>query len=168
MGIMTVTSETAFNYPAEVIYDFVSNPENWGRTYKGSGGVREGEKLELPLKVGDEWTEKVNLEHNTYHSKWVLVTAVRPKKWIFHQVNKTGAKADGTGGVDSHCTISYTFSQPGQGVTLFSRTLTCEIQKGDSVPDDLLTVMARPDGIDRYHAEIEKLLDKEHGDKKIK
>ena len=58
MGFFSIQSETAFSYPAEVIYDFVSNPDNWGRTYKGSGGMKEGEKLDLPLKVGDVWTEK--------------------------------------------------------------------------------------------------------------
>jgi len=165
MGILSVTSETAFNYPIEVVYDFASNPNNWGKTYKGSGGMADEEEVhrKLPLKVGDVWTEKVTLGENTYHSTWTLITAVRPHKWVFQQINGIGNLPDGKGGVDGITTISYTFSSPGQGVTLFTRNLTCELPKGVDCPDDLLTVMARPGGIDRYHANIEKELDKIHG-----
>ncbi|KAI4911369.1 hypothetical protein J4E85_011278 [Alternaria conjuncta] len=72
MGVMSVTSSTIFNYPPEIIYDFVSNPSNWGRTYAGSSGLPPGQNLSLPLKVGDVWTEKVALPNNTYHPKWLL------------------------------------------------------------------------------------------------
>lgn len=161
MGVFSITSETAFAQSPEVIYDFVSNPANWGRTYKGSGGVHQ--HLELPLKVGDTWTEKVDLPPNTYLSTWTLITAVRPRKWVFQQTNKIGMHEDGTGGSDGFTTISYTFERPGQGVTLFTRNLTCELPKGVGIPDDLLTVKCRPDGIDRYHAAIEKELEKEFG-----
>ena len=41
MGVFSITSETAFAHPPEVVFDFVSNPANWGRTYKGSGGVHQ-------------------------------------------------------------------------------------------------------------------------------
>ena len=39
MGIVTTTSETAFNHPPEVVYDFVTNPANWTKTYPGSAHV---------------------------------------------------------------------------------------------------------------------------------
>lgn len=119
MGKFSIESETAFAYPPEVIFDFVANPANWGRTYKGSGGVHQ--HLTLPLKFGDTWTEKVDLPPNTYLSTWTLITVVRPRKFVFQQVNKIGMKEDGTGGSDGFTTISYTFEQPGQGVTLFTR-----------------------------------------------
>lgn len=160
MGVFSITSETAFKHEPEVIYDFVTNPANWGRTYKGSGGVHE--HLKLPLQIGDTWTEKVDLPPNLYYSTWTLITAVRPRKWVFQQVNHIAAKSEGEGGIDGFTTISYTFERPGQGVTLFTRNLTCELPKGVGIPDDLLTVCCRPDGIDRYHAAIEKELDKEH------
>ena len=163
MGKFSITSETAFNYSPEVIFDFVANPENWGRTYKGSGGMKSGQDLTLPLKFGDTWTEKVDLHPNTYLSTRTLITVVRPRKFVFQQVNKVGMKEDGSGGVDGFTTISYTFEQPGQGVTLFTRNLTCELPKGVGIPDDLLTVCCRPDGIDRYHLAVEKELDKEFG-----
>jgi hypothetical protein len=87
MGVMSVTSETIFNYPPDVIYDFVGNPVNWGRTYKGSAGLpSDAKKLDLPLKVGDVWTEKVALAENTYHAKWVLEIADRGRKFAFRQV----------------------------------------------------------------------------------
>ena len=168
MGNFSITSETTFSHPPEVIYDFVSNPGNWGRTYKGSGGMHEGSKhLTLPLKFGDTWTERVELDtphgHNIYLSTWTLITAIRPRKWVFQQIDKIGMKEDGSGGHDGITTISYTFEQPGQGVTLFTRNLHCELPKGVDIPDDLLTVKCRPGGIDRYHAAIEKELDAQYG-----
>ena len=165
MGRFSITSETAFAHPAERIYDFVSNPANWGRTYKGSGGMHEGSKhLSLPLQIGDEWTEKVDLPPNLYQSAWVLITARRPTKWVFQQTNKVGMKADGTGGVEGVTTISYDFEPNiGHGMTLFTRNLTTELQKGVDIPDDLITVCCRPGGIDRYHAAIEKELDEMYG-----
>lgn len=167
MGVMSNTSETIFNYPPEIIYDFVSNPENWGRTYKGSAGVREGEKLSLPLKVGDTWTEKVVLGENVYHSKWVLEIAERGRKFAFRQINKIGERPDGSGGVDGFCWITYTFTKAGQGLTLFTRNLTSETDKLVHIEDDLMLAMARPEGIDKYHVEIEKLLDAEQDQHKI-
>ncbi|KNG49620.1 vacuolar assembly sorting protein [Stemphylium lycopersici] len=86
MGVMNVTSETIFNYPPDVIYDFVGNPVNWGRTYKGSAGLpSDAKKLNLPLKVGEVWTEKVALAEKTYHAKWVLEIADRGRKFAFRQ-----------------------------------------------------------------------------------
>jgi hypothetical protein len=33
LGIVTTSSETAFSRSPEVIYDFVTNPVNWTKTY---------------------------------------------------------------------------------------------------------------------------------------
>ena len=55
MGTVTSTSETAFTQSAETVYDFVTNPENWTKTYPGSAHI--GNLPELPLKVGDTWDE---------------------------------------------------------------------------------------------------------------
>ena len=52
---MTTTSETAFTHSAEAVYDFVTNPANWTKTYPGS--ERIGKLPEVPLKVGDTWEE---------------------------------------------------------------------------------------------------------------
>ncbi|KAI4638667.1 hypothetical protein J4E93_009968 [Alternaria ventricosa] len=108
MGVMTCTSSTIFNYPPEIIYDFVSNPSNWGRTYAGSSGLPPGQNLSLPLKVGDVWTEKVALPNNTYHPQWVLEIADRGRKFAFRQVNNIAAGEDGSGGVKGYCWITYT------------------------------------------------------------
>ena len=51
MGIVTTSSETAFTQSADVVYDFVTNPANWTKTYPGSNYV--GKLDDLPLKVGD-------------------------------------------------------------------------------------------------------------------
>jgi hypothetical protein len=51
LGIVTSTSETAFSQSAETVYDFVTNPANWTKTYPGSAHV--GDLPDLPLKVGD-------------------------------------------------------------------------------------------------------------------
>ena len=54
---MTTTSETAFTHSAEAVYDFVTNPANWTKTYPGS--ERIGKLPEVPLKVGDTWEEVI-------------------------------------------------------------------------------------------------------------
>ncbi|KAH0836945.1 hypothetical protein Z517_04152 [Fonsecaea pedrosoi CBS 271.37] len=165
MGVMSNTSETVITHPREVVYDYASNPTTWGKNYKGSGGMVGEEEMhkDLPLKVGYTWTEKVTLPPNTYHSTWTLITAVRPFKWAIQQINGIGKLPDGTGGVDGICTITYTFEEAGPGQCLFRRNLTCELPKGVDCADDLLTVMARPAGIDRYHANIQKQLDEAAG-----
>jgi hypothetical protein len=79
MGIVTTTSETAFAYPSQTVYDFVSNPANWPKTYPISrdvGGVPNHN--ELPLKVGDVWTEK-GPRGEVY--TWHLAMAMPPKLW---------------------------------------------------------------------------------------
>lgn len=156
MGYFMSSSQTVFTQSAMEVYNFVSDPGNWGSTYKGSGGVHQ--ELELPLKVGDTWSELVTLDENTYRSDWVLVTAVPGRLWEFRQVDKIGQSADGEGGVDGVTTITYEFSDAGEGLTLFTRTLKCTTPKGVGIPDDLLTVRARPDGIDRYHEAIKARL----------
>ncbi len=55
MGIVTTSSETAFSQSPETIYDFVTNPANWTKTYPGSNYVGKLDKL--PLAVGDTWEE---------------------------------------------------------------------------------------------------------------
>lgn len=167
MGVMSVTSETIFNYPPEIVYDFVSNPANWGRTYKGSAGIPPDENLKLPLKVGDTWTEKVALAENTYYPTWVLEIAERGRKFAFRSINNIGVAKDGTGGAPGICWITYTFTKAGHGLTLFTRNLTVETEKFVHVPDDLMLTMARPEGIDKYHAAVEELLDVEQAEHKI-
>ena len=56
LGIVTTTSETAFSHAAETIYDFVTDPANWTKTYPGSAHI-ENLPDRLPLQVGDTWTE---------------------------------------------------------------------------------------------------------------
>ena len=112
-----------------------SNPANWGKTYKGSGGVHNNVQLDLPLKFGDKWTEAVPLADNTYVATWTLITAIRPRKWVFQQVNGIGAHAEGKGdsqGVDGTTTISYMFeSKPGhENMTLFTRRIEYDLPKG--------------------------------------
>ena len=167
MGVMTATSSTIFNYPPEIIYDFVSNPSNWGRTYAGSSGLPPGQNLSLPLKVGDIWTEKVALPNNTYHPQLIFEIADRGRKFAFRQVNNIAAGEDGSGGVKGYCWITYTFVEAGCGLTLFTRNLTCELEKGVDVPEDLWLAMSRPSGIDKYHEKIKELLDEEMGKHKI-
>lgn len=163
MGKFSITGETVFDYPADVIYDFVSNPHNWGKTYKGSGGMQD-KNLKVPLEIGAVWTEKVTLPPNMYVSTWRLITAERPREFALQQVNKIGMLEDGTGGVDGFTTITYTFEENiGCGKTLFTRNLTGELPRGVGLPDDLLTVCCRPDGIERYHDAVKRELDKEHG-----
>jgi hypothetical protein len=74
LGIVTTTSETAFTQSAETVYDFVTNPENWTKTYPGSAHI--GNLPELPLKVGDTWEESGPDGDRIF--SWQLAVAVRP------------------------------------------------------------------------------------------
>jgi hypothetical protein len=101
MGKFSITSETAFAYPAEAIFDFVTDPSNWVKPYKSSSSSgtpsKQARNLTLPLEFGDEWTERVELPPNTHLSTWRLITVDRPRKFVFQQHNDIGRKEDGTG-----------------------------------------------------------------------
>jgi hypothetical protein len=100
----------------------------------------------------------VDLPPNTYLSTWRAITVEKPWRFAIQQQNDVGMKEDGTGGVKGITTITYTLEDVGEGVTLFTRNLTCELPRGVSIPDDLLTVCCRPSGIEKYHDEIKKQL----------
>ena len=117
-----------------------------------------------PLEFGDTFSEKVSLPPNTYTSTWTLIRTKKPYQFVFQQQDGIGAKDDGSSeGSQGFTTIAYRFEEVGEGKTLFVRTLTCEMPRGVGIPDDLLTVCARPDGIERYHDAIKKELDETHG-----
>lgn len=160
MGIVTTTSETAFAYPSQTVYDFVSNPANWPKTYPISrdvGGVPNHN--ELPLKVGDVWTEK-GPRGEVY--TWHLAMAMPPKLWVFNSVGKLGHDEQGNGGLPGRITVQYLFTEPGQGMTLFTRTMTVEAYKDQPLPDELFQIV-NPAHIDQYHAAIARELDKDAG-----
>ena len=154
MGIVTTTSETAFNHPPEAVYDFVTNPANWTKTYPGSNYV--GKLDDLPLKVGDSWEEAG--PDGTHIYTWHLAMAMRPKLWVFNSVGNLGHDADGNGGRPGRITVQYHFTQPGQGITLFTRTMTIEAYKDAPLPDGLFRVV-NPANIDKYHAAVGRELD---------
>jgi hypothetical protein len=122
------------------------------------------EDTKFPLEFGDTFSEKVSLPPNSYLSHWTLIRTKKPYQFVFQQQDGIGAKEDGTSeGSQGFTTIAYRFEEVGDGKTLFVRTLTCEMPRGVGIPDDLLTVCARPDGIERYHDAIKKELDEKHG-----
>lgn len=154
MGIVTASSETAFSHSPETIYDFVTNPSNWTKTYPGSthvGGLPD----RLPLKVGDTWTESGPEGGRIF--TWHLAIAMRPKLWMFNSVGRLGHDPDGSGGMEGRITVQYHFTEPGAGVTLFTRTMTIEAYKHAPLPDALFT-QANPAKIDAYHAAIAREL----------
>lgn len=117
----------------------------------------------FPLEFGDKWAEKVDLPPNKYLSEWTLIRTKKPYQFVFQQQDDVGAKEDGTPGTQGFTTIVYRFEEASEGRTLFVRTLTCELPRGVGIPDDLLTVCCRPDGIERYHDAIKKELDEQNG-----
>ena len=70
MGIVTTSSETAFTQSAETIFDFVTNPANWTKTYPGPPHISD--LPELPLKVGDTWTEAHPVPTGSSPGSWPL------------------------------------------------------------------------------------------------
>ena len=156
MGIVTTSSETAFTQPPEEIYDFVTNPANWPKTYPGSASI-EGLPDHFPLKIGDTWREGGE-GRGTF--TWHLALAERPKIWVFSSVGRLGHDEDGNGGMEGRITVEYRFTRPGQGVTLFTRTMTVEAPKDAPMPDEFFRVV-NPAHIDTYHAAIARELEKE-------
>lgn len=153
MGIVTTTSETAFAQSAETVYDFVTNPQNWTKTYPGSAHI--GGLPELPLKVGDTWEEAGPDGDRIF--RWQLAAAVRPTLFVFTSIGRLGHGRDGNGGMEGRITVSYHFTRPGEDVTLFSRTMTIEAYKHAPLPDQLF-VQANPAKIDAYHEAVAREL----------
>ena len=149
MGIATSTSETAFTQSAETVYDFVTNPQNWTKTYPGS--VHIGDLPELPLKVGDTW-EEAGPDGDRIFS-WQLAIAMRPSLFVFNSVGRLGHDRHGNGGMEGRITVSYRFTRPGRDITLFSRTMTIEAYKHAPLPDQLFQ-QANPAKIDAYHEAV--------------
>lgn len=149
MGIVTTTSETAFTQSAETVYDFVTNPQNWTKTYPGSAHI--GKLPELPLKVGDTW-EEAGPDGDRVFS-WQLAAAVRPTLFVFTSIGRLGHDRDGV----AERTGRQHDWRPGQGVTLFSRTMTIEAYKHAPLPDQLF-VQANPARIDAYHEAVAREL----------
>ena len=102
MGIVTTTSETAFTQSPETIYDFVTNPVNWTKTYPGSAHVGSVTN-DLPLKVGDTWTEAGPDGERIF--TWHLAIAMRPKLWVFNSVGRLGHDREGNGGMEGRITV---------------------------------------------------------------
>jgi hypothetical protein len=136
VGIVTTSSERTFTRPAEFLFDFVSNPANWTRTYPGGPQIRNL-AAQLPLKVGDTWDEA--------HPD--------PEK-----VGLLGHDSAGNGGLDGRMTIEYHFTQPDDGVTLFTRTMTIEAFKDTPLSDGFFR-MVNPAHIDAYLAAIARELE---------
>ena len=153
MGIVTTTSETAFTQSAETVYDFVTNPQNWTKTYPGSAHI--GKLPPLPLKVGDTW-EEAGPDGDRIFS-WQLAVAVRPIQFVFTSIGRLGHDREGNGGLEGRITVSYRFSRPGQDMTLFSRTMTIEAPKHAPLPDRLFE-QANPARIDAYHEAVAREL----------
>ena len=153
MGIVTTSSETAFALAPETIYDFVTNPANWTKTYPGSNYV--GRLDDLPLKVGDTWEEGGPDGEKIF--TWHLAMAYRPTLWMFTSVGRLGHDRDGNGGMEGRITVQYRFTQPAENTTLFTRTMTIEAPRHAPMPDGFFRIV-NPANIDRYHAAIAREL----------
>jgi hypothetical protein len=154
VGIVTTTSETAFTHSAETVYDFVTNPSNWTKTYPHSTVVAALPE-HFPLRVGDTWTESGPDGDRIF--TWHLAIATRPKLWVFTSVGRLGHDPEGNGGMEGRITVKYHFSQPGADVTLFSRTMIVEAYKHAPLPDGFFRTV-NPANIDAYHAAIAREL----------
>jgi hypothetical protein len=153
LGIVTTSSETLFTQPAEVVYDFVTNPANWTKTYPGSNYV--GKLDRLPLQVGDTWEEGGPDGDRIF--TWQLAIATRPALWLFTSVGRLGHDRAGAGGMAGRISVEYRFSRPGADVTLFKRTMTVEAPRESPMPDAFFRIV-NPANIDTYHAAVAREL----------
>jgi hypothetical protein len=156
VGIVTTSSETAFSQSPEAIYDFVTNPANWTKTYPGGPDIRNLPDR-LPLQVGDTWDEAHPDPAKDRVFTWQLAMAVRPTLFVFSSVGRLGHDSQGNGGLEGRMTIEYHFTQPGDGVTLFGRTMTIEAYRHAPLSDGFFR-MVNPAHIDAYHAGVAREL----------
>lgn len=154
MGIVTTSSATTFTHPAETIYDFVTNPANWTKTYPNAPRI-SGLDGTLPLRVGDTWQESHPTADRTF--TWQLAIATRPRMWVFSSVGRLSADSTGEVGFDGRMTIEYHFSAPGPGLTLFTRTMTIEAYRDAPMSDGFFRIV-NPSHIDAYHAAVAREL----------
>jgi hypothetical protein len=155
VGIVTTSSETALRQSPETIYDFVTNPVNWSKTYPGGPRI-SGVSEDLPLRVGDTWQEAHPVHDRVF--TWHLAMASRPTLWVFSSVGRLGTDSDGAGGLEGRMTIEYRLSRPGPDVTLFTRTMTIEAYRQAPLSDGFFR-MVNPAHIDAYHAAVARELD---------
>jgi hypothetical protein len=149
MGIVATSSETTFRQRPEEIYDFVTDPRNWPKTYPGSGQIEGIGRL--PLEVGDEWSESGRLGDLDVRYTWRLITAVRPWRWVFQSLGMLAHDpTDHSGGFEGITTISYTFTRSGAGATLFGRSMTTEVPKHGRMAPQVVAAH-EPYAIDAYH-----------------
>jgi hypothetical protein len=152
MGIVTTMTETAFTQSAEQLYNYVTNPENWTKSYPGSehmSGLHD-----LPLKVGDTWMEQGPAGE---HYSWQLATAVPNRLWVCNTTGRLGHDGKGNGGFEGRIMVRYEFSQPGGERTLFTRTMLVDTYRGHPLPDSVFASM-NPTEAEKYHAAIAKAL----------
>ncbi len=148
---MTTSSETAFARAPETLYDFVTNPANWTKTYPGSAhitnlpdelsaegrrhlaGVRLRQRPNLHLASGDA------VRGRSYGCSIPLgglaMTVMATVVW------KAGSQE-----------VSTTSPRPGEELTLFTRTMTIEAYKHAPLPDAHTEQEVNPAKIDAYHA----------------
>jgi hypothetical protein len=155
MGIVTTSSATAFSYSPEIVYDFVTDPTNWTRTCPASPRIG-GLPGPSPLRVGDTWTEAHPEKDRVF--TWQLAIAIRPRMFVFTSMSNLSHDSHGNGGFEGRMTISYQFTQPGEDVTLFNRSMTIESYRNTPLHDGFFR-MANPAYIDGYHAGIARELD---------
>ena len=83
--------------------------------------------------------------------------AVRPSLFVFSSVGRLGHDSQGHGGLEGRMTIEYHFTRPGDGVTLFGRTMTIEAYRHSPMTDGFFR-MVNPAHIDAYHAAVAREL----------
>lgn len=77
--------------------------------------------------------------------------------WVFNSVGKLGHDPEANGGREGRITVTYHFTEPGRGITLFSRTMTIESYRDAPLPDRFF-LMVNPANIDAYHAAVAREL----------
>lgn len=156
MGIVTTSSQNVFSQSPETIYDFVTNPSNWNKTYPG-GPDNRNLPDRRPLLVGDTWDEAHPDPDKDRVFTWQLAIAVRPSLFVFSSVGRLGHDSAGDGGLEGRMTIEYHIASLTPDVTVFKRTMTIETYRDAPLSDGFFR-MVNPAHIDAYHAAIAREL----------
>ena len=123
-------------YPLGVVYDFVTNPANWTKTYPRRPRASATCLTELPLKVGDTWDEGA--------SGSGAATGLHVACWRSPRVRHCSSSirsgdsvttATATAGCEGRITDRVPLHLTAEGITLFTRTMTIETYKHAPLPD---------------------------------
>ena len=75
----TIATGTVIDVPCAVVYEFVTNPHQWGSWHPATAAVRAAPHR--PLRVGESVVESIRAAGRRFEAHWVVQVAQEPRWW---------------------------------------------------------------------------------------